>query len=108
MSDSTSTNDSMIWCAKTGELQSLKSLLKDNPGKVNELMHGRSLLHYAADAGNFDVLKELIANGANVNSKDKFDLTPLLAAIYEDHTDCVKYLLEQVNDDDDNRTTASS
>jgi len=29
MSDSTSTNDSMIWCAKTGELQSLKSLLKD-------------------------------------------------------------------------------
>jgi ankyrin repeat protein len=30
-------------------------------------MNGRSLLHYAADAGNFDVLKELINNGANVN-----------------------------------------
>jgi ankyrin repeat protein len=81
-------------------------------------MNGRSLLHYAADAGNFDILKELINNGANVNvnnlnrtvsldltksffftfqSKDKFGLTPLLAAIYEDHTDCVKYLLEQVS-----------
>ncbi len=30
-------------------------------------MNGRSLLHYAADAGNFDILKELINNGANVN-----------------------------------------
>jgi ankyrin repeat protein len=30
-------------------------------------MNGRSLLHYAADAGNFDVLKELVNNGANVN-----------------------------------------
>ncbi len=78
-------------------------------------MNGRSLLHYAADAGNFDVLKELVSHGANVNvnnlferisfyyltifiiqSKDKFGLTPLLAAIYEDHIDCVKYLLEQV------------
>jgi hypothetical protein len=29
MSDSTSTNESMIWCAKTGELQSLKTLLKE-------------------------------------------------------------------------------
>lgn len=30
-------------------------------------MNGRSLLHYAADAGNYDVLKELVNNGANVN-----------------------------------------
>ena len=30
MSDSTaSINESMIWCAKTGELQSLKTLLKE-------------------------------------------------------------------------------
>ncbi len=87
MTDSTaSTNESMIWCAKTGELQSLKILLKEvrmndlkmcfctflfcflqHPGKVNEQMNGRSLLHYAADAGNYDVLKELVNNGANVN-----------------------------------------
>lgn len=33
-------------------------------------MNGRSLLHYAADAGNYDVLKELINNGANVNVKN--------------------------------------
>jgi hypothetical protein len=29
MSDSVNTNESMIWCAKTGELQSLKTLLKE-------------------------------------------------------------------------------
>lgn len=91
MSDSVNTNESMIWCAKTGELQSLKTLLKEvkfigkefiiyslhddsfqNPGKVNEQMNGRSLLHYAADAGNFDVLKELISHGANVNVRYSF------------------------------------
>jgi len=91
MSDSASTNESMIWCAKTGELQSLKTLLKEvlikylkndfysinlfffvqHPGKVNEQMNGRSLLHYAADAGNFDVLKELVDNGANVNVNNR-------------------------------------
>jgi ankyrin repeat protein len=40
-------------------------------------MNGRSLLHYAADAGNFDVLKELVNNGANVNVNTKvfFSLT---------------------------------
>ena len=32
-------------------------------------MNGRSLLHYAADAGDFDVLKELVNHGANVNVK---------------------------------------
>ena len=39
-------------------------------------MNGRSLLHYAADAGNFDVLKELISHGANVNVKE--NLLPFL------------------------------
>ncbi len=34
-------------------------------------MNGRSLLHYAADAGNFDVLKELINSGANVNVNNR-------------------------------------
>jgi ankyrin repeat protein len=32
-------------------------------------MNGRTLLHYAADSGNSDVLKELIQNGAKVNVK---------------------------------------
>jgi ankyrin repeat protein len=36
-------------------------------------MNGRSLLHYAADAGNFDVLKELVSHGANVNVNNLFE-----------------------------------
>jgi len=36
-------------------------------------MNGRSLLHYAADAGNFDVLKELVDNGANVNVNNRIE-----------------------------------
>jgi ankyrin repeat protein len=35
--------------------------------KISEKINGRTLLHYAADAENEDILKELINNGANVN-----------------------------------------
>lgn len=127
------TNENLIWCAKTGDLATLKTLLNkvpgkaylidvfnlsslciQNPKKIEELLNGRLLSHYAADAGQVDVLKELVHNGAKVNvrvahakvpscvylffqAKDRYGITPLLAAIYEDHVDCVKYLLEQVS-----------
>ena len=38
MSDSINTNESMIWCAKTGEIQSLKSLLKEVRSLSNEFL----------------------------------------------------------------------
>ena len=41
-------------------------------------MNGRSLLHYAADAGNFDVLKELVNNGANVNVSSCVEINTLI------------------------------
>ncbi|CAF0775303.1 unnamed protein product [Didymodactylos carnosus] len=85
-------NDSWIWCAKTGDFQTFQAMLKHSPEKVNEQMNGRYLIHYAADSGNFDILQELIKNGANINIKDKFGITPLLAAIYESHASCVSYV----------------
>lgn len=59
-----------------------------------ELTGGRNALHFAADYGHVDIIEYLISKGANVNLKDKHGITPLLAAIYEEHTDCVKMLLK--------------
>ena len=35
--------------------------------------------------------------GANLNAEDKHGITPLLAAVWEGHTSCVKFLLEKVS-----------
>ena len=39
----------------------------------------------------------LIAQGANVNAVDKHGISVILAAIWEGHTDCVKFLLSAVS-----------
>lgn len=85
--------------------------------KINESVDGRNLVHYAADYGQDQVLEYLISKSANVNVsdsifdqsnliliwtcwhpkqmqvKDKHGITPLLAAIWEGHTECVSILL---------------
>ena len=42
-----------------------------------------SPLHQAASFGHSLVVEYLISNGADVNTKDKHGITPLLAAIFE-------------------------
>ena len=63
---------------------------------VNADIGGRTLLHYAADYGQTEVLQYLVSKGANQNAKDKHGITVILAAIWEGHTDCVKFLLQKV------------
>ena len=64
---------------------------------VNTDIGGRSPLHYAADFGQTEVLQYLVSKGANANAKDKHGITVILAAIWEGHTECVKFLLQKVN-----------
>ena len=37
-----------------------------------------------------------LSQGANIDSADKHGISPLLAAIWEGHTSCVKFLVEKV------------
>ena len=64
---------------------------------VNVDIDGRSPLHYAADYGQIEVLQYLISKGANPNTQDKHGISVLLAAIWEGHTNCVKFLIQKVN-----------
>ena len=63
---------------------------------VNADIGGRTPLHFAADYGQTEVLQYLVSKGANHNAKDKHGITVILAAIWEGHTDCVKFLLQKV------------
>ncbi|XP_043664050.1 myotrophin-like isoform X2 [Vespula pensylvanica] len=62
---------------------------------VNQMIDGRTPLHYAADYGQYDVVRYLLEKGADANATDKHGITTLLAAIWEGHTHCVKLLLEK-------------
>jgi ankyrin repeat protein/beta-lactamase regulating signal transducer with metallopeptidase domain len=52
-------------------------------------------LHHAARDGDLEQVKTLIARGANVNTVDKDDLTPLYWAALKGHRDVVEFLLRK-------------
>ena len=63
---------------------------KGKPEKVNEL--NKSLLQAAAE-GDIDMDKFLIADGADVNAKDRYGLTPLHCAAFKGHKNIAEFLL---------------
>jgi len=52
-----------------------------------------SPIHDAALAGDVELMEMLIANGADVDTRDVHGYTPLLLAIQEGHTDIAKTLI---------------
>nr|ACO15049.1 Myotrophin [Caligus clemensi] len=88
-------NDDLVWAIKNGDLDKVKEIIKEKGADVNEPIDGRQPCHFAADYGQLDVLRYLISQGGNVEGKDKHGISVLLAAIWEGHTSCVKFLIEK-------------
>ncbi|XP_005094277.1 myotrophin [Aplysia californica] len=88
-------DQALVWKVKNGELSGIQSAVEKEGVNVNKAITGRLPLHYAADYGQTEVINYLISKGALVNAPDKYGITPLLSAIFEGHTDCVKLLLEK-------------
>ncbi|CAH8565717.1 unnamed protein product [Schistosoma rodhaini] len=86
-------SEQLLWAVKNGDLQSIKENMKNCSGVNSTFKNGRTLIHYAADYGQKEICDYLIRNGADINVNDGFGVTPLLAAIYEGHIDCVSLLL---------------
>ena len=63
---------------------------------VNTPIDGRTAMHLAADYGQLEVLEYITLQGADINAKDKHGISVILAAIWEGHANCVKFLLEKV------------
>jgi len=83
------------WSLKNGEMDDVKRFVEGDGVDVNADLDGRKPLHYAADFGHSLVVDFLIAQGAEINAKDKHDITPLLAAIFEGHIEVVRLLLDK-------------
>jgi ankyrin repeat protein len=57
--------------------------------------HGDALIHAFARRGRASVVEFLLNKGADIDSKDKKGITPLICAVIEGHVDTVKLLLER-------------
>jgi hypothetical protein len=80
--------------AKSGDLEKVKTLLKDNPELVSHIDEdGEMPLHLAAQNGHKDMVELLLANNANVNANSKNNWTPLQEAVIRRHKDVAEFLV---------------
>ncbi|XP_033170658.1 myotrophin [Drosophila mauritiana] len=86
--------EGIIWTIKNGVYDEVERIFLAGSLNVNDQMGVRFPLHYAADFGQLKLLKFFVRIGAEVDRKDKYGITPLLAAIWEGHTRCVEFLLQ--------------
>lgn len=65
---------------------------------AGQIIQGRSMLGWAAVAGNAAIIRRLLAAGADPNAVDQGGLTPLMLAITMQHSEAVAALLEKPQD----------
>ena len=76
--------------ARSGDADQIRQLLAGGADAVDETdAHGRTALHWAAEAGHLPVALELLQQGANPNARDSGDRAPIHQALlqhpYSDH-----------------------
>lgn len=74
----------------------IAAMLLDKGADINarDMRGQQSVLHLAAMNGLVEVVKVLVANGAEVNSTNKIGQTPLIYAVIEEHPEVIIALLE--------------
>lgn len=92
-SDAVDQGEALRWACQNGDLDQVRLLVDKQGANINGEIKGRRLLHFAADYGQLDVIEYLCSKGGDVNVEDKHGISPILAAIWEGHTECVKLLL---------------
>ncbi|TRY73908.1 hypothetical protein TCAL_13443 [Tigriopus californicus] len=85
----------LMWAVKNGDLDKVRELVEVKHLDVNESIDGRCPIHFASDYGQLEVLQYLVSRGAQLDIRDKHGIAPILAAIWEGHAPCVKFLLEK-------------
>ena len=89
--------DQLAWHYLTlGESSKLNALLKSNPDLINirDATYYNTLLHSAALRGDWNCVKVLIENGADLYAENENGDIPAESALHEAHLDLSKYLQE--------------
>lgn len=86
----------LIEAVKDGNLDVVKFILEKKLELVDvrDFVYDSTSLIIASDRGHTEIVKELLKNGANINSKDKEGDTALIRASYNGRIEVVKELLK--------------
>jgi cytohesin len=78
--------------AARGDLDKVRALVQANPSTISARVDGTTALHEATRGGHVEVVKLLVASGANVNALNFSGLTPLKLALGYQRTSIAEYL----------------
>lgn len=93
-------NEELWEAARKGDASKVEELIKKGVDPNAKTRYGVTALAFACDHGHLEVVKVLLANGADVNVKDTFyGGTPMDSALESGHTEIVKLLLEASPED---------
>jgi ankyrin repeat protein len=80
---------------KNGDVDLVTRLIGSSKERLHQMTPFGTWLHVAADSGKIEVVKRLLALGADINAKGgTFNGAAINRAASEGHIDVVKYLLE--------------
>jgi ankyrin repeat protein/L-ascorbate metabolism protein UlaG (beta-lactamase superfamily) len=98
--DTTTVEYQMISAVKNGDSLTFDKLLKTNPSLIDikEPVMEESLLHVAARANQYGMVKKLLSKGLDVNAKNKLGSNPLHLACFTGSFAMVNDLLEKGSD----------
>ena len=86
--------EEFINAASNNKLYIINQYIREG-GYIDHKVDGRTALYKAVIYGNLEIVKLLIAAGANVNSTNGiFNTSPLMGASMCGNIDCIEYLIE--------------
>lgn len=100
-------NESLWEAARAGDAARVASLVDEGADVNAKARYDMTALHFAADKGRLEVVRLLVARGANVNAQDTFYRTRSLDwALSNGHRTVATFLLEQGSEGADNALEA--
>jgi ankyrin repeat protein len=89
------TIDDFLWSVKAGDVTAVIRVVEKNPGLLRLTDKGRNtLLHRAAQYGQVDMARHLLARGLAVNARNQRGSTPLCLAAMFGRAETAKVLLK--------------
>ncbi len=93
-------SDALIAAAQKGDLAEVKQLIAQGQSPTMQNGNKRSFqgtaLHWAVEKGHIDIVKHFLSMGVDVNTKDGFNMTPLMwVANNPNGEEMIKLLLEK-------------